>query len=303
MKPILCWLCLLPACTRTTELIGDLPGAPYCPTSIDVFGGKNVSLIGCGGPRQAPMPPEDGMFAPGTADYDGSVAGRIYARILDDPELLGRFGRAWTVRSCSAPAGMLTQMTPSLVEDDCGQDSPSEASALLGICGDNPAPVMLLAAGMLDDRCHGGGPDSSKPDDRATYARHMAERLDAFVDERRPQVALVGATTEWTATPVPGLAQAAACGWTRPDWEVAAVAEWRQARQGRPTVYEVADLHDEFRRHSDCCGLLGVPCEASHSTELGVINCDGAEAIVELWYQALRSLLLGNQYTCRAGAD
>ena len=294
-----CLLCLLPACTRTTELLGPAPTAlSYCPTTIDVYGGSNVSLLGCGGPQLAPAPLEDGYLAPGTPDYDASLAGRIYARLVYDPELFPRFGSSWKVRSCSAPGASLSHLAPAMPEDDCGPDSPNGAGTLLDICANNPAPLLLLSAGMLDDRCHGGGPDSSEADDPTTYAQHFASRLDSFLTARHPNAVLVGPTTEWTATPVHGVSSFAECTWTRPDWDVGGLDLWEQHRADSPSLSLVPDLHRDFQRHNHCCTLLGLDCDTNFSSVLGVVNCDGAQAIVDLWYQDLKALLLARNYTC-----
>ncbi|HEX7507730.1 MAG TPA: hypothetical protein VF550_13215 [Polyangia bacterium] len=299
MMRALCLLCFLPACTRTTEMLGPAPTThSYCPTTIDVYGGSNVSLLGCGGPHLAPDPLQDGYFAPGTPDYDATLAGRIYARLVYDPDLIPRFGSSWKVRSCSAPLASLSQLTPPLPEDDCGPNSPSGAGALLDICANDPAPLLLLSAGMLDDRCHGGGPDSSEADDPTTYARHLASRLDSFLPARHPNTALVGPTTEWTATPVHDVSFAAGCTWTRPDWDIAGLRQWKPSRTDSLSVSLVADLHGAFQRHNHCCGLLDLACDTNFSSGLGVVNCDGAQAIVDLWYQNLKALLLAQNYGC-----
>ena len=304
MKRAFWLLCLLPACTRTTELLGPAPTPlSYCPTTIDVYGGSNVLLLGCGGPHLAPEPVEDGYFAPGTPDYDASLAGRIYARLLDDPELAPRFGSAWKIRSCSAPGASLVQLAPALPQDEnndnCGQDSPSNAGALAGVCANDPAPILLLSAGMLDDRCHGGGPDSSEVDDPTTYAQHFASRLDTFLAARHPNAALVGPTTEWTAAPLHDVSLVAGCTWTRPDWDATGLNLWRLSRAGGRSVSLVTDLHGEFQSHSHCCKLLDLDCNTNFSSEsTGVVNCDGAQAIVDLWYQNLKTLLLAKDYDC-----
>jgi hypothetical protein len=243
---------------------------------------------------------QDGYFAPGTPDYDATLAGRIYARLVYDPDLIPRFGSSWHVRSCSAPLASLTQLAPPLPEDDCGQDSPSNAGTLLGMCANDPAPLLLLSAGMLDDRCHGGGPDSSEADDPTTYTRHFASRLDSFLTVRHPNIVLVGPTSEWTAAPVHDVSLLAGCSWTRPDWDIAGLDQWWQRRTDSRTVSLVRDLHGDFQRHNHCCGLLGVACDTNFSSGPGLVNCDGAQAIVDLWYQNLKALLLARSYGCGA---
>jgi len=299
MKRTLCLLFLLPACTRTTELLGPAATArPYCPTTMDVYGGTNVSLLGCGGPRQPPSSLEEGTFAPDTADYDASLAGRIYARLVDDPDLLPRFGSAWKVRSCSAPGASLVQLAPALSEDNCGQNAPSGAGSLVGLCANHPAPLLLLSAGMLDDTCHGGGPDSSAANDPSAYARHFVVRLDDFLTARHPHAALIGPTTEWTSNAIDGVSFAAECAWTRPDWDIAGLDLWSQKRPNDFGVSRVADLDGEFQHHNHCCKVFGIGCETNFVSEPGVVNCEGAQTIVDLWYQSLKVFLLAQDFVC-----
>jgi hypothetical protein len=303
MKRAWCLLCLLPACTRTTELLGPTPTAlPFCPTTMDVYGGTNVALRGCGGPSLAPASLEDGTFAPDTPEYGSSLAGRLYARLVGDPDLAPRFGSAWKVRSCSAPGASLVHFSPALTENNCGQNAPNGAGSMVGMCADHPAPLVLLSAGMLDDRCHGGGPDSSADNDPATYNRHFASRLDAFLIARHPQAALVGPTTEWTAKLIHGNSFAAECAWSRPDWDISGLDLWIHNRSNAFSVGRVADLHGEFQRHSHCCKVFDAGCEKDFLAEPGVVNCDGAQTIVDLWYQSLKALLLAHDFVCPAAS-
>jgi hypothetical protein len=267
---------------------------------MDVYGGTNVSLLGCGGPRLAPASLEDGTFAPDTSDYDASLAGRLYRRLVDDPDLLLRFGTTWKVRSCSASGASLLQLAPALAADNCGQNAPSGAGSLAGLCASNPAPILLLSAGMLDDGCHGGGSDSSAANDPTTYAGHFATRLDDLLTARHPHAALIGPMTEWTSKAIHGVSFAEACAWTRPDWDIVGLDGWRGKSQNDVGVSRVADLHGEFRRHSPCCKVLGVGCETNFFSEPGVVNCEGAQPIVDLWYQSLKAFLLARDFVCPA---
>jgi hypothetical protein len=171
---------------------------------------------------------------------------------------------------------------------------------MLGMCANQPAPLLLLSAGMLDDGCHGGGPDSSAADDPTTYDSHFATRLDAFLTARHPQAALVGPTTEWTSKSIHGISFAAECAWTRPDWDISGLDLWIQKRSNAFGLSRVADLHCEFQRHTHCCKIFDVDCEKDFLAEPGVVNCDGAQTIVDLWYQSLKALLLAHDYVCPA---
>jgi hypothetical protein len=306
---------LLSACTHSTELLGPgppqdeveagvpdaiPPTRPFCPTTLDVYGGANVQLVGCGGPQLAPDPLADGYFAPGTASYDASLAGRIYARLVGDPDLVPRFGSVWTVRSCSAPEESISTLAAALPVDDCGHDSPDLAGTQTDACSSSPASLLLISAGMLDDRCHGGGPDSDVPDDPETYAHHFAMRLDSFLISRHPTFALIGPTTEWTAVPThngPPLAFGG-CNWSRPDWDTLGLKQWQQGHTATVETLVVPDLHDDFKSHNRCCKALELTCGTAYSSIPAVVNCDGASAIVDQWYRNLKNVLLANNYEC-----
>jgi hypothetical protein len=306
-------LCLLAGCTESTELLdqrkdataGD--GSPrtkrdFCPTRIDVYGGINMQLAGCGG--AAPTDATLGYFSPGAPGYDSTVAGRLLARVTDDPDLVPIFGPTWTVRSCAGSGQTLSQLTSPLSEDDCGVDGLAEGGSWQTSCADDPAPVLLFAAGMLDDRCHGGGPDSSAQDDPATYVRHYAQRMEAFLASRNPRLALVGPLTEWTQAPPYTDNTQAACEWQRPQWDEQGVQGWAESMPGAQgdarDIEVVPDLHAEFRAHGKCCQILDGSCSTNwfgHDSQ-EVASCDGAQAIVDFWYARLKSALLARDSTC-----
>lgn len=308
---VLATLCsyLLGGCTRTTELLpsGDSGTADqggssfaFCPTSIDIYGGVNVQLVGCGGPFQAPQLLENGYFSVGSADYDATLAGRLLARLAADPDLVPRFGAAWKVRSCSTTMETLVELAPPLAGDNCGPDTPPHMGDLQGICTVAPAPLILVSADALSDHCHGGGPDSSRADDEMMYARHFAERLDALLATRAPQLAVVGARTEWVVPAAEG--PPPNCRWQRPDWNITGLARWQESHSAAATVVAVGNLHEEFKRHSACCQALGLAC-ATNWFSLGAggpeaVNCDGAHALVDFWYAHLKDALLGNRFEC-----
>jgi hypothetical protein len=73
---------------------------------------------------------------------------------------------------------------------------------------------------------------------------------------------------------------------------------WAQTLADNHSVSLVPDLHRDFQRHNHCCTLLGLDCDTNFSSGLGVVNCDGAQAIVDLWYQNLKALLLAQNYGC-----
>ena len=331
------------ACTRLTELLPradaggrsadteevksldasvdiDRPAKSFCPTTIDVYGGINMTLAGCGGPSQGPLPLEGGFGNPrlgdGGPEYANTMAGRLQARLVADPDLVPTFGPAWQVRSCAAPPETLPTLVAPLSEDSCGADSPTQMGTLSTICSDQPAPLVLISAGALDDRCHGGGPDSSLPDDVATFANHFALRLDALLVARQPQLAMVGPQTEWYASSGPvgqhsqpaqsappgGPPDRSGCDWQRPDWATSGVNAWQASHAAAMEVLVVGDLHGAFKQHSSCCQALGVTCATDWMSSNGpnqtVVNCDGAQALVDFWYGQLKSFLLGNRFSC-----
>jgi hypothetical protein len=280
--------------------VGVTPSYDFCPTRIDVYGGVNMQSAGCGGSQLTPSPIESGYFAPGAPDYDATVAGRFLARLVGDPDLEPLFGSAWTVRSCAGFGETLSQMAPPIAEDACGPDSPESGGQWLASCSSDPAPVLLLSAGMLDDACHGGGPDSSEQDDPTTYVQHYAQRMNAFLTSRNPRLALVGPTTEWTDAPPYTQNSDPGCRWQRPDWDELGLQQWSETRPG--TVEVVPDLHTEFREHNMCCQILGGSCATSWFSRdpqhPEFTNCDGTQAIVDLWYSLLKSTLLAGNFHC-----
>jgi hypothetical protein len=194
----------------------------------------------------------------------------------------------------------LAQLAPPLEADACGRNAPVKDDRIFNACSDHPAPVLLIAATMLDDRCHGGGPDSDAFDDPATYQSHFRERLNAFLASRNPRFALVGPRTEWTDASSP--VTMPSCRWTRPDWERDALFSWKDQPPSGIEVELVGDLNDQFKRHHlRCCRELDLDhCGSNwfdrwNSTS---VNCDGAQEIVNLWYDALKRWLLSSDFDC-----
>ena len=164
----------------------------------------------------------------------------------------------------------------------------------------DPAPVLLLAAGMLDDGCHGGRPDSSHPDDPATYSLHYGRRLDAFLASRDARLALVGPATEWTLAPPLANDGSWTCDWQRPQWDEMGLQGWAASSTDAPNTVMVPDLHTEFFDHSRCCQGQDSSCSTNwfgHSTP-EIANCDGAQAIVDFWYTQLKTALLARDFQC-----
>ncbi len=308
-------LCLLVGCTESTELFQQhkdassadgaaRPEHDFCPTRIDVYGGINMQLAGCGGAAPTDATREKGYFSPGAPDYDSTVAGRLLARLTDDPDLVPIFGSTWSVRSCAGPGQTLSQLTPPLSEDDCAVDGGTEGGTWQTSCVGDPAPVLLFSAGMLDDLCHGGGPDSSAKDDPATYVRHYAQRMASFLASRKPGLAMVGPLTEWTEAPPYTDSTPATCDWPRPQWDEQGLQAWVESASGAQGVAVdveiVPDLHAEFRDHGKCCQILDGSCSTnwfSHDSQ-EVASCDGAQAIVDFWYARLKAALLARDFVC-----
>lgn len=323
---------VLCACTMTTELLpptdagvrSAVTSQSFCPTTIDVYGGINMVLEGCGGPSGNPAPLEGGnSFFSGFGDAGGAqfantMAGILQARLAADPDLTTLFGSNWQVRSCAASTETLTELVAPLSDDNCGNDAPNQMGALSSICSNQPAPLVLLSAGGLDDRCHGGGGDSSESDDPTTFASHFASRLDSFLIGRRPKMAIVGPQTEWFPLPQPqsqdgqpgpggrpqpsGATDHSACQWQRPDWAVTGLNVWQSSHAATAGVVAVGQLHDQFKQHTSCCQALGITCASSWFASDGpvanAVNCDGAQALADFWYEQLKTFLQGNRFTC-----
>jgi hypothetical protein len=332
VRPALPWLLLVLGCTRSTELLppGDdasidrpvpadvyvpadrdapadsfVPDTgpprrhyPFCPTTIDVYGGTNFLFPVVGGPQSPMADPKAGLVGSENQGYDQTLAGRLAARLEDDADVVPALGSTWTVRSCAGMGETLSQLSPPLDADACGRNSPFRDDRYLNACSQNPAPVLLIAASMLDDRCHGGGPDSDALDDPATYQDHYHQRLNAFLGSRTPHFALVGTRTEWTDVSSPFTMSS--CRWTRPDWERDALALWKDRPLGIE-VESVGDLNDQFKHHHRCCRELDPgPCGSNWFDRWmsDAVNADGAQQIVNLWYDALKHWLLSSDFDC-----
>lgn len=272
----------------------------YCPTRIDVFGYSNVLFSGCGGGEPAPGAEAAGFYAPGNRRYDVTLAGRLRARLANDPELVARFGSDWRVRSCAAGGGVLG--TFSANDPDAGAACSPGAGRFVDMCTEDPAPVVLLSANNVYDRCHGGTSDSV-PDDETAYSRHWASRFDQFVTARAPRALLVSPQHEWHAEQGGGLGAPATCTWRLPAWNRTGLTRWRSEHPTSVEVIDVGDLQEEFQRHHPCCARLGVPCEANWYTGDDAdgwvhFGCAGADALEEHWFAALRAHLLSANFSC-----
>jgi hypothetical protein len=175
---------------------------------------------------------------------------------------------------------------------------------LSDLCSASPAPLLLLLLDGTPDRCHGGGPDSSQPDNLAAYEAHVVARLQSFLDRRRPSLALVGARTEWHPAPAPGGSVPDPCDWERADWDRSGIDAWTTANPKNSSVIVEPDLHSESARHSACCRRLGLVCDTnwycpSDPMAPSALDADGAQAIVDFWYARLKQLLLGANFTCQ----
>ena len=298
----------LGACTRQTELLPlllDGSALPLCPLQIDVYGADDALFSACGGPPRAPAS-RLGRFAPGTADFDATLAGRLQLALGGDAALTARFGGSFRVRDCGASGAWLSSLAPMAVADECaGPEAPPETPAVAESCADQPAPVALVIAAEPLDRCHGGGADSPRADDPAGYAAHFAARLEALLVARAPTLAIVGGQTGWT--PLPGASQEdpAACGWRRGDWSRDGLAAWSSMHPGRRVIF-AGDLHDEFKRRSRCCQALGLPCDPPTwlaAAPVGdpsppPVSCEGARRIAAWWVAVVRSALSSTRFVC-----
>jgi hypothetical protein len=266
----------------------------FCPTTIDIYGGTNSLLPGCGGPAFPPSPVEDGFFAPGTPNYDATLAGRLWARLVGDPDLVPRFGTSWMIRSCATPGQTLSQLVPMLTADLCGRGAPDLMAATTTVCSKKTASVILLSATMTDDECHGGAGNSS--DDPDTYSRHFSQRMDMFFASRSPVFAMVGPRTEWVD--IPNLSGNESCFGRRQDWDREGLSTWALSQKIMSAVELLPDLHPTFKQHHWCCHVMDTICSMDWFKKGEVINCDGAQALVNFWYMHLKSFLLANEFDC-----
>jgi len=317
-------------CTASREILPRLDSGaeaparkkyPFCPTKIDVYGGPNVLLSGSGGPTQLPSSLPDGASTPGTAEYDNSLASELRDLLMQNAELQAKFGSvAWRVRSCAGPRGSLLQLSQTVPLDNCGPDTPQGVGQLAAMCTNDPAPVLLLSAENVDDRCHGGGADSREADDLPTFQDHFKRRLEAFLDVRKPQLALIGPQTEWIPSPFqsggqnggvpPTVPDPGGCLWRRSDWNADGIDLWASDPSNLMGVYRLPDLHDQFKLHHLCCGSLGLPCSdvpwyvfsAGGQGSVTALNPIGAGIMIQFWGEQLKAVLLANDFTCPADA-
>lgn len=297
------------ACTQTTELLrgADL-GSPSCALTIDVFGGADVQLGGCGGPGGPPSKLGDGLYAPGDPQYEATLAGRLRALLRADAELTARLPWDFRVRACGFAGQTLASLTPPLAADSCG--APSEPSAMgshIESCQNDPAAIVVLLATGEDDGCHGGGAGSPFADDKAAFAEHLAARLAAFVSARQPRLLLLGPRTEWYSAPrppllAPGVPDPAACAWKRGGWDESGIRRWQDLYPDLSGVALFGQIHADCQQHHPCCKSLDVPCVDSwfvqSASELRELTCSGAQALVDFWFARLKKTLLQSQLQC-----
>ncbi|MFO0654392.1 MAG: hypothetical protein U0787_04870 [Polyangia bacterium] len=298
-------------CTQTTELLraADL-GGPRCVMTVDVFGGADVQLAGCGGPQVPPSNLGDGFYSPGNAQYEATLAGRLRSLLLADADLSAKFGWDYRVRACGFAGQTLASLTPTIPADSCGAPSaPSAMGVHSGSCANDPAAIVVLLATGEDDGCHGGGSGSPYADDKATFADHMATRIGAFVATRKPALLLLGPRTEWYSAsrpPLlsPGVPDPAACAWKRGGWDESGIRRWQDLNPLASGVSLFGQIHADCQQHHPCCQSLDVPCVESwfvqSANDLSQLNCSGAQAVVDFWFARLKKTILQSQVQCPA---
>ena len=277
----------------------DLTAPPLalCPTSIDVFGGGNVQLLGCGG--GAPLFLDDGLYLPGSSAYEATLAGRLRASLLADREVTARLGKDLRLRSCATFGTTFSGLVPPLPLTECsGLDAPPQGDRLR-LCLNRPAPVALLIVADTTDRCHGGGDDTVRLDDEATFVNHLTQRLEAFLTLRRPQLLIVALAPEWYGGGAEEWQRG--CRWRRLDWVKGAVRSFAKSHLGDPRVRVIDGAGDEWKRHHRCCKTLGLPCERDYfggSPSGTILSCDGARAVADYWPAQLKRILLDASFRC-----
>jgi len=295
---------------------------PFCPTHIDVFGYSNVEFTGCGGCsfpgyEQGVTPPDEvlatGTFLPGAHLYDNTLAGRLQALVTADEELTAAFGTDWQVRSCCDGGGHIGAfINDNPIEDGACEESPPPHGRLIAMCSEEPAPLHLLVASNIDDRCHGGMIEESPEitDEPELYRLHTVERLAAYLREREPEMILVSPMHEWhpqqrSSHPDP----LAGCEWVVPDWNRQLADDWLEHAPEVPVEpIFIGTMQDEFTSHHICCAVLDdVVCDTDwfDSEELypdgdGWVHfgCEGSAALADFWLDALKDVLLNNEFTC-----
>ena len=275
---------------------------PFCPTAIDVYGGAAVSFAGCGG-EDAPLGTDAGAgLSGGDAGYAQTLAGRLMARLAADPELRARFGASWLVRSCARSGATMGTYASQVPPGECLAGGATGST--LGMCADQPAPMVLVSADNETDRCHGGGTDSNAPEDDETgYADHWRFRFQSFLDAHgAAKFVMASPQHEWHGQP--GREDAGGCGWMRPKWNQAGATAWRAQNRSARGVRLVGTLQGAFAAHHACCSTVGAACaEDWFATGAGgdgwvQFGCAGADALVDFWFAEVKAFLVNNRFTC-----
>ena len=274
----------------------------FCPTAIDVYGGGAVSFAGCGG-EDAPLGADAGAgLSGGDGGYAQTLAGRLMARLAADPELQAKFGASWRVRSCARAGATMGTYASQVPPGECSAGG--STGSTLGMCADQPAPLVLMSADNETDRCHGGGTDSNAPeDDQTGYADHWRFRFDDFLGTHgAARFVMVSPQHEWHGQP--GREDAGGCGWQRPAWNVAGATAWRSQNRGVKTVRLVRALQSDFVVHHPCALVLGdAVAENWFSPDAGgdgwvQFGCGGADALVDFWFAQVKAFLMNNRFSC-----
>jgi len=300
----------------TSEDGGDLPpgvepgledgGLDYafCPTRIDVYGGAAVSFAGCGG-EDAPLGADaGGGLSGGDGGYGRTLAGRLMARLSADPELAAKLGSpGWRVRSCARAGATMGTYASAVPPGECSAGGATGAT--LGLCADDPAPLVLISASNATDRCHGGGTDSNAPEEDETgFADHWRFRMSNFLASRGSAgFVMVAPQHEWHGQP--GTEDAGGCAWRRPAWNGTGAGAWRAQNRSARGVRLVGTLQGTFQAHHPCCSALGVSCaEDWFRADAGgdgwvQFGCEGADALVDFWFAEVKAFLINNRFTCQ----
>ena len=128
------------------------------------------------------------------------------------------------------------------------------------------------------------------------------------------RLVLVSPQHEWHGQQQGSLDEPETCEWVRPDWNRLGMERWlADPPEDLPAeVIFIGDMQDEFKPHHPCCEVLqDVECEDESwfvpehgEPAVGAgdgwthFGCDGAVALADFWFAALKAVLLNGEFEC-----